>query len=386
MNVQEKINKMENCRGKNHDLLEFRQWLTDAMPSHIALKKIQVAGTNGKGSTSIWLRDLLMKKGYKVGVFTSPHLIHHTERIRVNDICITLADWERIYDQYEELFSLHKMTMFEMDLWMSLAYFIEQKVDYCIIEAGMGGRLDATTALDYKACLITNVGLDHTEYLGDTFEQIAYEKSGVFKPNVPALTTEDKPECQKVMELVADYMKTPLCFVDCQETDVLRWNGMTFHLKPPLYQAKNLSLALETLNVLGIWLEENEIQEVIDHFQWAGRFMILRKDPLVLLDGAHNVHGITALTHSLKDFKGKIYFSVLKEKDAPHMIELLQTISKDITLVEISSARLYPLEKLGYPIITVDELISRLKDTKEGSLLCGSLYYVGEVLEKWGNV
>ena len=181
-------------------------------------------------------------------------------------------------------------------------------------------------------------------------------------------------------------MKTPLCFIDCQETDVLRWNGMTFHLNPPLYQAKNLSLALETLNVLGIWLEENEIQQVIDHFKWAGRYMVLRKDPLVLLDGAHNVHGITALTQSLKDFTGKIYFSVLKEKDAPHMIELLQSISKDITLVEISSARLYPLEKLGYPIITVDELISRLLDTKEDSLLCGSLYYVGEVLEKWGNV
>ena len=173
MNVQDKINKMKNCRGKNHDLLEFRQWLTDAMPNHTALKKIQVAGTNGKGSTSIWLRDLLMKKGYRVGVFTSPHLIHHTERIRVNDACISLDDWERIYDQYEGLFSLHKMTMFEMDLWMSLAYFIEQKVDYCIIEAGMGGRLDATTALDYQACLITNVGLDHTEYLGNTFEQIA---------------------------------------------------------------------------------------------------------------------------------------------------------------------------------------------------------------------
>ena len=128
----------------------------------------------------------------------------------------------------------------------AIGFPLGQEVDYCIIEAGMGGRLDATTALDYNACLITNVGLDHTEYLGDTFEQIAYEKSGIFKPNVPALTTEDKPECQKVMELVADYMNTPLCFVDCQETDVLRWNGMTFHLNPPLYQAKNLSLALET--------------------------------------------------------------------------------------------------------------------------------------------
>lgn len=385
MNVEDKINKMENCRGKNHDLLEFREWITSALPAHINMKKIQVAGTNGKGSTSIWLRDLLMKKGYRVGVFTSPHLIHHTERIRVNNTCISLMDWERIYDQYENIFSFYQMTMFEMDLWMAMAYFIEQNVDYCIIEVGMGGRLDATTALDYNACLITNVGLDHTEYLGDTFEQIAYEKSGIFKPGVPALTTESRPSCQKVMELIADYMHTPLCFIDCQETDVLRWNGMTFHMKPPLYQAKNLSLALETLNVLGIWLEENEIQEVINQFHWDGRFMVLRKDPLVLLDGAHNTHGITALIHSLDDFKGKIYFSVLKEKDAPHMLDLLRQVSKDITLVEISSQRLYPLETLGYPIITVDELIREIRQTKTKSLLCGSLYYVGEVLEKWQN-
>lgn len=385
MKVQEKINKMENCRGKNHDLLEFRSWLTRALPQHIQLKKIQVAGTNGKGSTSIWLRDLLMKKGYKVGVFTSPHLVHHTERIRVNEKCISLMDWERIYDQYEELFESNKMTMFEMDLWMAMAYFLEKKVDYCIIEAGMGGRLDATTALDYKACLITNVGLDHTEYLGDTVEQIAYEKSGIFKPGIPALTTEMKPECQKVMELVADYMKTPLCFIDCQQTDVLRWNGMTFYVKPPLYQAKNLALALETLNVLNIKLEEKEIQKVIDHFHWEGRFMVLQKNPLILLDGAHNVHGIKALIPSLSDFHGNIYFSVLKEKDAPHMIELLQTISKNITLVEISSARLYPLEKLGLPIINMDELIKRLHHESKDCLLCGSLYYVGEVLEKWNK-
>lgn len=383
MNVEEKIKKMENCRGKNHDLLEFRGWLSESLPEHVLLKKIQVAGTNGKGSTSIWLRDLLMKKGYKVGVFTSPHLIHHTERIRVNHTCISLQDWQRIYDQYEDIFDSHHMTMFEMDLWMSIAYFIEQKVDYCIIEAGMGGRLDATTALDYKACLITNVGLDHTEYLGDTVEQIAYEKSGIFKPGTYALTTESKPECQKVMELVADYMKTPLCFVDCQETDVLRWNGMTFHLSPPLYQAKNLALALETLSALNIWLEENEIQDVIDHFHWDGRFMQLRKDPLILLDGAHNVHGISALIHSLPNFKGKIYFSVLKEKDAVHMLELLKTVSLDITLVEISSSRLYPLKQLGYPIISVDELIKQLYHTNTDCLLCGSLYFVGEVLEKW---
>ena len=385
MNVQEKINKMENCRGKNHDLREFRGWLTESLPAHMSLKKIQVAGTNGKGSTSIWLRDLLMKKGYRVGVFTSPHLVSHTERIRINCECISLEHWEKIYDTYASVFELHSMTMFEMDLWMAIAYFIEQKVDYCIIEAGMGGRLDATTSLDYLATLITNVGLDHTEYLGDTLERIAYEKSGVFKPETPALTTENNKDCQKVMELVADYMKAPLCFVDVQESEKIYYDGMELKMKPPYYQAKNLGLALKTLNVLGVHFTCEQVQSVIDHFSWTGRFMELRKDPLILLDGAHNPHGIEALVHSLSDFEGKIYFSVLKEKDATQMIELLKTISTDITLVEISSYRLYPLKELGYPIITIPELMKELKETSSSSLLCGSLYFVGEVLENMSH-
>lgn len=374
MNVEEKIKKMENCRGKNHDLKEFRQWIDLCLPEHKDLKKIQVAGTNGKGSTSIWLRDLLMKKGYRVGVFTSPHLVSHTERIRINEQCIPLKEWERIYDTYSNLFDAHTMTMFEMDLWMAIAYFIEQKVDYCIIEAGMGGRLDATTSLDYLVTIITNIGLDHTEYLGDTLEKIAYEKAGIFKTGVPALTTETNLGCRNVLKQVADEVGSPISFVEVKKEN-------PFQMKPPYYQISNLALALETLKTLGLTYTNVEIQSVIDHFVWDGRFMIIRKDPLVLLDGAHNPHGIKALVQSLPDFKGKIYFSVLKEKDAQHMIELLKTISTDITLVEISSYRLYPLKQLGYPIITIPQLMEELKTTTSPSLLCGSIYFVGEILE-----
>ncbi len=373
MNVEEKISKMENCRGKNHDLKQFRRWIDESLPEHKNLKKIQVAGTNGKGSTSIWIRDLLMKQGYKVGVFTSPHLISHTERIRINEQCISLKEWEKIYDQYCDLFDTYSMTMFEMDLWMSVAYFIDQKVDYCIIEAGMGGRLDATTSLDYLVTLITNIGLDHTEYLGDTLEKIAYEKAGIFKTGVPALTTESNLGCRNVLKQVANEVGCPLSCIDVQE-------GM-FQMKPPYYQLSNLTLALETLKILDIQYTHEQIQSVIDHFVWDGRFMVLRKDPLILLDGAHNPHGINALVESLKDFKGKIYFSVLKEKDATHMIELLKKVSTDITLVEISSYRLYPLKELGYPIITIPQLMEELKTTTSSSLLCGSIYFVGEVLQ-----
>ncbi len=371
MIVEEKIKKMENCRGKNHDLKEFRKWIDSALPEHKNLNKIQVAGTNGKGSTSIWLRDLLMKKGYRVGVFTSPHLVSHTERIRVNNECISLENWEKMYDSYSELFDHYSMTMFEMDLWMSIAYFIEQKVDYCIIEAGMGGRLDATTSLYYLATLITNIGLDHTEYLGDTLEKIAYEKAGIFKKDIPSLTTESDEGCRQVLKKVADEVGSPITLIDVQKIKT----------NLPHYQISNLTLAIETLKTLGIQYTQNEIQDVMDHFSWDGRFMTIRKEPLILLDGAHNPHGIKALVQSLTDFKGKIYFSVLKEKDAQQMIELLKTVSSDITLVEISSYRLYPLKQLGYPIITIPQLLEELKNTKCDSLLCGSIYFVGEVLE-----
>lgn len=383
MNVVEKINKMENCRGRNHDLHLFREWLDMYLPDHVKLKKIQIAGTNGKGSTSIWLRDLLCCKNLHVGVFTSPHLVSHTERIRIDDTLISLEDWERIYDQYVELFESKQMTMFEMDLWMAIAYFIEKKVDYCIMEAGMGGRLDATTALDYDACLITNVGMDHTEYLGDSFEKIAYEKAGIFKSGVLALTSEEKVECQKVIQDVADGLGVDLKILDCKETEILHLHDMDIHMCKPYYQAKNLKLALETLYALGYSFLESEIQSIVDHFQWSGRFMTLRKDPMILIDGAHNLHGIQALVHSLQDFKGNIYFSVLKEKDALDMIECLKSVSENITLVHFESDRLYPLETLGYRVIMMDELMDILKNTSVDSVLCGSLYFVGDVLERW---
>lgn len=144
--------------------MEFRSWLNEAMPEHKQLKKIQVGGTNGKGSTVAWMNQLLTKSGYKVGAFTSPHLVTHFERIRIGNTYISAADWQRIYDQYADFFEAKAFTMFEIDLWMAIAYFLEQKVDIALIEVGLGGRMDATTALDYQLLLITNVGLEHTEF------------------------------------------------------------------------------------------------------------------------------------------------------------------------------------------------------------------------------
>lgn len=387
MNVQDKIKKIENKRGKNHDLVLFREWLDKYLPEHRSLKKIQVAGTNGKGSTCKWLTMFLHSEGYKSGMFTSPHLISHMERIQVDSKNISLEDWERIYDTWSALFEEKQFTMFEIDLWMAIVYFIEQNVDVAIIEAGLGGRLDATTSLDYMATLITNVGLDHQEFLGDTLEQIAYEKSGIFKPDAIALTTEKNVSCQKVMELVADYLNVMLGFVSLSDITKTKtgykivYNGVDYFVKVPEYQIDNMILALETLFVLGYSIGSEHIQKTMNDFSWLGRFSVLREEPYVLLDGAHNVPGIKALVNALHTFDGIIYFSVLKEKDASKMIAELRKLTDKIVLVRFDTDRLYPLEHLGLPVIEFNELETIIKNTKENILLCGSLYFVGDVLK-----
>ena len=370
---------MESVRGKNHPLSMFREWLDIYLPEHKNIKKIQIGGTNGKGSTCQWMNLLLKREGYTVGMFTSPHLICHTERIRINGVSISLADWERIYDRFELLFDSMHMTMFEMDLWMALAYFIERKIDYALIEVGMGGRLDATTSLDYMASIITNVGNDHTEFLGDTLEKIAIEKAGIFKEGVCAMTSEEV--CFSILEREAEKKGVRLYKASY---DV---SGLNTSLLVS-YQISNLRLALSTLHWLGL-LNESIIQSVIDSFGWDGRFMRVKENPDVIVDGAHNVPGIQALVRSVQGFRGRIYFSVLKEKDAQKMIEILKSLNCEITLVSFDSYRLYDLEKLenqfGLEIIDFDLMMDRIRQTKVDCLVCGSLYFVGDVLKNINN-
>lgn len=387
MNLEEKIKYIETKKGINHDLMEFRSWLNEAMPEHKQLKKIQVGGTNGKGSTVAWMNQLLTKSGYKVGAFTSPHLVTHFERIRIGNTYISAADWQRIYDQYADFFEAKAFTMFEIDLWMAIAYFLEQKVDIALIEVGLGGRMDATTALDYQLLLITNVGLEHTEFLGDTIEQITFEKSGIFKPGVIALTTETKPNAQKVMEQVAGYMQTMLGFVSMPYKEVYGniefvWLDHTYTMHPPKYQLSNLALALEGLHQLGYSFEPELVQDVLDHFAWEGRFVCLRKEPLILLDGAHNLEGIQALAQSIPTWSGDIFFSVLKDKRAKEMLEVLSQYNCPIYLVHMDSSRAYDLDTLGYPVLSQAEMLERLKAKKQAALLCGSLYFVGDFLKE----
>lgn len=169
---------------------------------------IHVAGTNGKGSLCRWLSDLIMKKGKRVGVFTSPHLISHTERIQIDQSPIDLLGWDQIFNESKDFFEKNELTMFEMDLWMSLVYFSQTKPDVIIMETGLGGQRDATTALDYDLCLITNIGLDHMTYLGNTIEEIAQAKAGILIENTPAGLGRMDASAKKVIQKQAKIKKS----------------------------------------------------------------------------------------------------------------------------------------------------------------------------------
>lgn len=361
--VEKKIAYMESKRGKNHDVVSFRRLISSYFDVS-KIKAIQVAGTNGKGSTCQWLSTFLSLEGYSVGVFTSPHLVSHFERIRVNGQNISSCDWEAIYDQYFDLFESENFTMFEIDLFMAVAYFLSCDVDWMIMEVGLGGRLDATSALSYEASVVTNIGMDHMALLGNTLEEIAYEKAGVFGHGRLAVTTETEPSCLSVMKEVCP--------------DLLCVSDFAFDVDLPLYQKKNLALAMATLQALGF--SSLPVDKAVSLFSWPGRFMTLQKSPWILLDGAHNVQGIDALISSLGTFSGRIYFSVLQDKQAEIMINRLKILNCPITLVHIDSYRLYPLESLGLPIISLEEMFEQIKTSQEDCLLCGSLYFVGDVL------
>ncbi len=206
----------------------FRQ---QYIPETLKIPAIQVAGTNGKGSTVTWMS--LLADRPVIGTFTSPHMFSHFERMAVNHQPIPADKWEAIYDRWLPLFEEQDFTMFEADLWMAMIWFAENHVDLMLMEAGLGGERDATTALDYLATGITNIGRDHMQYLGSTLEEIAKAKAGIFKPGIPALTAEQDPALFEILSREAAQAGTLLTKVP----------ALSLPKDFPKYQEANLGLA-----------------------------------------------------------------------------------------------------------------------------------------------
>lgn len=367
------------------------------------LRFIHVAGTNGKGSTCAMLESIYRAAGLCVGLFTSPHLVSFRERIQINRRFISEADVVRHVAQLQPLLKQfpedHHPTFFEAVTMMALNYFAEQKCELVIWETGLGGRLDATNIVTPLASVITNIGIEHSEWLGDTVEKIATEKAGIIKPGLPVITTATPGHGLEVITSVAREKQSPLTIVNSQEANNSLLNEIELPLRGP-HQRLNAALTLAAVRTLGNQFPVSDavLRTGLAKVDWPGRMhrVQIACGQTVLLDGAHNPDGAEALRAALEqEFPGArptMIFGVFRDKDSTSMCHSLAPSAGKILLTPVHSERSENPEKLvvacreSNPHIPI-EVCSSLSEALRRAVnvpfivIAGSLYLVGEAME-----
>lgn len=363
----------------------------DSIPS------IHIAGTNGKGSTVTYIKDCLVEAGYKVGTFTSPHILKHQDRIRINGEWIDDDSFLRILNHYRAIIEEQQLNMFDIDMLIACTYFNEKKVDIAIYEVGLGGRIDCTNCLTHPlVTVITSIGLDHMELLGDTVEKIAKEKAGIIKKAVPCVIGEMIPSVKAVIEDVAKVKQSDLILSKkfIQKTmDSFEVDGVCYKVyNSAKYQMRNATVALTVIDCLQEkYNYKISVQNKVDGIlksHWEGRFEIIQKQPTIVLDGAHNQEGISALLESVYVLPRPwiFVFSALSDKPAKLMIEQIHQIADEMIVTEFDFYRVERAKnlKLWDDILcvenTVEAINKGIEDAKTGGscILCGSLYFISE--------
>lgn len=372
------------------------------------LRFIHVAGTNGKGSTCAMLESIYRAAGLRVGLFTSPHLVRFSERIQVNRQPISDGDVVRLVEGMRLLLDRfprdYRPTFFEVVTVMALQYFAENKCDLVVWETGLGGRLDATNIVTPLASVITNVQMDHQQYLGNTLARIAAEKAGIIKHGVPVITGADATEALNVIRAAAELAESPLTEVGPGDTT----RSPLDRLQLPLmgaHQRINAAVALATVHVLQrtIPVSDQNIADGLARVQWAGRLQVIRSSSgcTTLVDGAHNPGAMEALDRALRQYypgqRPVVILGILRDKDWRAMCDVLLPSAKSVCLVPVASARTTQPEELRaycsnrHPTIPTNVCHSlsealRLTDAEPFRLITGSLYLVGEALDLLGAI
>lgn len=328
---------------------------------HQKYKTIHIAGTNGKGSSSHTLAAILQSQGYKVGLYTSPHLVDFRERIRVNGECVPEQYVIDFVEENRAFFEPLHPSFFELTTAMALKYFAEQKVDYAVIEVGLGGRLDCTNIITPILSIITNISFDHTQFLGNTLAEIAGEKAGIIKPGVPVAIGEYLPETRAVFEKKAKSENAPILFA--QDFDVTRLENsepsdVDMELKGS-YQERNKKTILTALHILRqkLAISDEAIREGFAHVceltGLRGRWEKLNDTPLTICDTGHNLAGWSYLAPQINAVKAEtkhIVFGMVDDKDVAHVLQLLKEMLENRVKyywTQPSTKRAIPVEKLS---------------------------------------
>ncbi|MEG2178699.1 MAG: folylpolyglutamate synthase/dihydrofolate synthase family protein [Bacteroidales bacterium] len=312
-------------------------------------KSIHVAGTNGKGSTSHLLASVFQEAGYKTGLYTSPHLKDFRERIKINGTCISKSEVIDFYENNKRLFTKIKSSFFEMTVALAFDYFARERVDIAIIEVGMGGRLDSTNVIQPELSVITNISLDHVQFLGDTIVKIAEEKAGIIKANTPLVIGETQLQTALLFTSKAKELQAPIYFADALFTlienkkekdfvfDILKKgspyiSGMSCGLLGSVYQSKNVLTTLCALDILKQKYDISEentkkgFEKVIENTGLLGRWQCLSEHPCVICDTGHNEAGIRMVLKQLEQTSyAKLHFVIgmVSDKDIDKVLSML---------------------------------------------------------------
>ena len=395
------------------------------------LNGIHVAGTNGKGSVCAMLESVLRTAGYRTGLYTSPHLKRANEEIRVSGTEISDAAYEELMARTlrEAEAMTDPPTRFEITTAAALTYFYEQGCDLVIMEAGMGGAQDATNVIPPpEVCVITNIGLDHTAYLGDTPEQIAAQKAGIIKAGSHVVCYDLPADLRRVIDEAALRVGAPVRYADfghlCEDDaggaavaekglSILRYRGRTYTVNlSGIYQKRNTAVVLETVGALRErgWEIPQEAEDAgLRSVQWPARFEVLREEPLLILDGGHNPQCAAAFAESLSRIRPgrcwRIVLGVLRDKEYETVVDLLLPQTEELICLTPENERALPAQELSDVIRShlhrqgrradvrvtafgsIDEGMRALRQEKPEesppTAVFGSLYLAGPVREWW---
>ncbi len=313
---------------------------------HSSFPSIHIAGTNGKGSTSHMIASVLQENGYSVGLYTSPHLVRFSERIRINGVEVEdqfVIDFVR---QHQHYFLTEQLSFFEITVGMAFAYFAEKEVDYAVIEVGLGGRLDATNIVSPLLSVITNIGLDHTEFLGTSLAEIAAEKGGIIKTGIPVVIGKKQAETKAIFEELAKQQRTTLCFAEEVNVPSISLDLLGH------YQEENKRTAFTALRqLLGDQLDERALvgfSKVVQNTGLRGRWEIMGNAPLIIADVTHNKDGFVQVIPQLESLEKAKLHIVLGFVQGKAIEEIFALLPKNATyyLSAPDISRAIPVNKI----------------------------------------
>jgi dihydrofolate synthase/folylpolyglutamate synthase len=409
----ETLNRIYNLRGGVIDLRLDRMDQALSLFDHPEKKfpSFHIAGTNGKGSTAAMLHRILSQSGYRVALYTSPHLVSFTERIRVGDEEIAPNEVVGLADEIWVRTTTAKisLTFFEFVTVMAFVYFARHEIDVGVIEVGLGGRLDATNLVRPVVSLISTISKDHEAYLGSDLLSIAREKGGIIKKGIPLVCGALPTEVAALLKNIADEHDAPAYFFgrdftfSLKNRDLFDYTGVKWRLNSVdvalrgRHQKRNAALALGALEVAAQDFPVNEaaLREGLKAVRWPGRFEIFQDRPTVFLDGAHNGEGVKALVEEIENFreqrKVKLLFASMEDKDWHLMLEGFSEVADEIVLTRVNMERCTDPHRLAAQLsgkvtnLVIEDSRSALEyvlDRAESNdiiLVAGSLYLLGEI-------